>query len=134
MAKYKLPEDLKYNKDYSWVKIKDKKAKIGIIKPAADKVKQFVFIDLPKEGEKIEKGDTYTSLEAVKWSGHLSSPLSGKITEVKQELFNKPTLLNKDPYKNWIMKIKISNPQETKELMNAEKANKWAEKIESDKK
>ncbi len=128
MTEYKLPEDLKYNKDYSWIDIEDEKAKVGIIKPAADKVKQFVFIDLPEEGEKIEKGDTYASVEAVKWSGHLSSPFTGEVIEVKQDIFDEPTKLNEEPYKNWIMKIKIDKPEEKEELMNAEEAREWAEK------
>src|SRR6056297_2265072 len=116
-----LPEDLLYNKDYSWVKINENEAVLGLIKPAAEKVQEFVFIDLPKKGQKLNKGDTYTSLEAVKWSGHLSSPLSGEIIEVNDKLFDEPGIINEDPYgKGWISKIKLSEPKEKEELFSAD--------------
>ncbi|MEM4245324.1 MAG: glycine cleavage system protein H, partial [Candidatus Nanoarchaeia archaeon] len=77
-----LPADLLYNKDYSWVKLRGDVAEVGIIEPAAKKVKEFVFIKLPEKSKIIKQGDTYVSLEAVKWSGHLSSPVSGEVIEV----------------------------------------------------
>ena len=71
------------------------------------------------KGKMIKKGETYVSLEAVKWSGHLSSPVSGEIIDVNEELFDEPSLINRDPYGSWIMKVKMSNPEELKELLNA---------------
>jgi glycine cleavage system H protein len=57
-------------------------------------------------------------LEAIKWSGHLSSPLSGEIIEVNKPLFDDPSIINKDPYeKGWIVKLKISDKNELKDLM-----------------
>ena len=120
----KFPENLRYNKDYSWVKIDKNIATVGVVGPAAKKVKEFVFIKLPEKGKKIKKGDTYVSLEAVKWSGHLSSPVSGEIVEVNEALFNEPSKINKDPYNSWVMKVKLSDSDEIKELINAEDAQK----------
>lgn len=124
----KLPERLKYNQDYSWVEVENGEAKLGIIQPAADRVKRFVFIDLPEEGEEVEKGDNYTSLEAMKWSGHLSSPVSGKIIEVNDDLYDNPEKINEDSYGSWIVKVELSDPSELEELMNAEEAAGWVEK------
>lgn len=42
-------------------------AVVGVIAPAAKRVKEFVFIKLPKKGAMIKKGETYVSLEAVEW-------------------------------------------------------------------
>lgn len=128
MKNQDLPENLLYNKDYSWVKIEGDIATLGIIKPSADKVNEFVFIQLPEENRKIKKGDVYCSLEAIKWSGHLSSPLSGEIIEVNKPLFDDPAIINKNPYeKGWIVKLKISNKDELKDLIKAEDVQKWLE-------
>jgi glycine cleavage system H protein len=79
-----------------------------------------VFIQLPEKNKKIKKGETYCSLEAIKWSGHLSSPLSGEIIEVNKPLFDDPSIINKDPYeKGWIVKLKISNKNELENLIRA---------------
>ncbi len=131
MVKYHLPKNLKYNKDYSWVDIKKDVATIGIIEPAVKSVEEFVFVMLPKKGKKIKKREEYVSLESLKWSGHLSSPLSGEIIEVNEPLYDEPSEINKNPYKNWIIKIKVSNPKETKELLNSNEAFSWVKgKIE----
>ena len=119
---YEFPKDLLYNKDYSWVKVDKEKnlATIGINDYAAKRVKEFVFIKLPEINKTIKKDETYVSLEAVKWSGHLSSPVSGMIVEVNKNLFYNPININKEPYNNWIVKIKIENKEELKELLSAE--------------
>ncbi|MEM5871321.1 MAG: glycine cleavage system protein GcvH [Candidatus Aenigmatarchaeota archaeon] len=127
MEKGKLPNDLLYNKDYSWVKVEGEIAIVGVTEPAAKKVKEFVFIKLPEKGRKIKKGETYVSLEAVKWSGHLSSPVSGEVIDVNEKLFDEPSLINKDPYGSWIMKVKISDKSELKSLMKAKEIEKWME-------
>lgn len=131
LNEYEFPDELRYNDDYSWVRIDGEKATVGVADFGAKLVKQFVFIELPKAGEKIKKGDVYVSLEAIKWSGHLKSPVSGEITEVNNELFDNPDTINKDPYiKGWIMKVKLSDKEEMKGLMSAEEAIEWAkEKI-----
>ena len=115
-----LPDDLLYTKDNSWVKIEGDIAIIGVTEPAAKQVKEFVFINLPKKGEQILKGSTYVSLESVKWSGHLQSPVSGEIIDVNEALFDEPSKINKDPYGSWIMKVKLSNKDELKDLLSAQ--------------
>ncbi len=122
---YKLPKNLYYNKDYSWVKIEGDTAIVGIIEPAAKRVKEFVFIMLPKKGKKIKIGETYVSLEAIKWSGHLSSPVSGEIIDVNESLFDNPSKINKKPYDSWIMKVKLDNKEQIKKLYKADDIIKW---------
>ncbi len=125
MTENKFPNDLKYNEDYSWVKMEKDIATVGIIEPAAKKVKEFVFIKLPETGKKIKQGENYTSVEAVKWSGHLSSPVSGEIIEVNDSLFDEPSKINKDPYGSWIMKVKVDDAEKPKKLMKADEAANW---------
>ncbi len=126
MTNKQLPADLFYNRDYSWVKVEGETATLGVIEPAADKVKEFVFAKLPKKGETLSRGETYVTLEALKWSGQLSSPVSGEIIEVNQDVFDQPSLINKDPYgQGWIAKVKLEKPEETKELLDSSQADQW---------
>ena len=107
-----MASDILVNQDYSWVMVEDGIATVGIQEESAKKVKEFVFINLPEKGKNIKKGEVYVSLEAVKWSGHLGSPVSGEIIEVNQALFDEPQAINKDPYKEWIMKVKMSDSKD----------------------
>ncbi len=86
-----------------------------------------MFVKLPENGQKIKKGEIYVSLEAIKWSGHLSSPFSGEIIEVNEEIFDEPSIINRDPYgKGWIAKIKLLNKEEKKILFQLKKLNKFS--------
>ncbi len=126
-----LPQNLLYNKDYSWIKIEGEIATLGLIKPAAKKVEEFVFIKLPEKNEEINEGEIYVSLEAMKWSGHLSSPVSGEVVEVNEEVFNDPAIINEDPYdKGWFCKIKLSKPEEKEALLSADDIDKHLQENE----
>ncbi|MFO7710461.1 MAG: glycine cleavage system protein GcvH [Candidatus Woesearchaeota archaeon] len=118
-----LPESLRYNNDNSWVKVEGDTATVGVVEPATKKV-EFVFIQLPEKDKEIKQGDTYVSLEAVKWSGHLSSPVTGKVIEVNESLFDEPSKINEDPYGAWVMKVKLDDPKEVESLMDSEQAKK----------
>ncbi|MFW5879845.1 MAG: glycine cleavage system protein H [bacterium] len=122
-----IPNELKYNEDNSWVKVEGDTATVGITEPAAKKVQEFVFIQLPQK-EKIKQGEKYVSIEAVKWSGHLTSPVSGEIIEVNDSLFDEPGKINQEPYKNWIMKVKLDDPKEVENLMDAKQAEEFYSK------
>ncbi len=121
-----FPANLLYNNDFSWVKVDGDVATLGVIGPAAKKVKEFVFIQLPEKGKQIKKGETYVSLEAMKWSGHLSSPVTGEVVDVNDDLFDEPSVLNESPYEKWIAKIRMSNPDEKDKLMDSKKVEDWA--------
>ncbi|MGV8161782.1 MAG: glycine cleavage system protein H [Candidatus Nanoarchaeia archaeon] len=116
---FTLPNDRFYDDQYTWIIMQEDIISVGIVKPAADLVKEFVFIQLPLKGRKIKKGEVYVSVEAVKWSGHMKSPITGTIIEVNDKLFDDPSLINKRPYEEWIAKIKIENKEELKSLMIA---------------
>ncbi len=107
---------LLYDGESTWVKLEKDIAVLGITQESAKKVKEFMFIQLPKLNSNIKKGDIYVSLEAIKWSGHLTSPLSGKIIEINEEVYDEPSLINTAPFENWICKIKISDEKEITEL------------------
>ena len=104
-----FPKNLKYNDDYSWIKLENGVALIGVIEMAAKKVEEFVFVMLPELNSKLKKGETYVTLEAVKWSGQLKSPVSGKVIEVNDVLFDQPAKINQDPYGSWIVKVEIES-------------------------
>lgn len=91
----------------TWVKIDNGVATMGINKESAAKVDEFMFVKMPEIGSEVVKGEVYVSLEAIKWSGHLESPVSGKVIEVNEEVYDEPSLINSDSEKAWICKIKL---------------------------
>ncbi|KAH8835793.1 glycine cleavage H-protein-domain-containing protein [Flagelloscypha sp. PMI_526] len=80
-----------------------------------------VFVELPTPGTGVSQGDTIGAVESVKAASDIYAPVSGTIMEVNTSLSDQPSLLNKDPEnKGWLCKIKLSEPEQIKELLSKE--------------
>ncbi len=116
-----IPEDLKYTQEHEWVKVEGDIATIGITDYAQGELSDIVYLELPEVGKTLQKGDVITTLEAVKTVADVYTPVSGEIVEVNEKLSEQPGIINEDPYgEGWIVKIKLSNPDELGELLTAE--------------
>ncbi|KPK81040.1 MAG: glycine cleavage system protein H [Bacteroides sp. SM23_62_1] len=117
-----VPEDLMYTDKHEWIRKDGDEAVIGITDYAQGELGDIVFVEIETEGEELEAGDTFGTIEAVKTVSDLFMPVSGLIREVNPDLTNKPELVNKDPYgEGWMIRIKMQNHQEIEELLTAEK-------------
>ncbi len=121
----RVPEELKYSKDHEWVRVEGDIAVVGITDYAQSELGDIVYVELPEVGTKVQKGDTVATVEAVKTAADVYSPVSGEVVEVNSSLEEHAELINKDPYgEGWIVKIKLSNPDELGELLSAEEYKK----------
>lgn len=115
-----IPENLKYTKDHEWCLVKGDTLLVGITDFAQSELGDIVFVEVETEGEDIEKEEVFGSIEAVKTVSDLFMPVSGEIIEFNEELEATPETVNSDPYgEGWIIKIKMSDPSELEELMDA---------------
>ena len=113
-------EAYKYAKSHEWAKIEGSVATVGISDHAQSELGDVVFVDLPEIGKDFKAGDTFGVVESVKAASDVYAPLSGQVVEVNTELTTKPATINADPYKaGWIMKLKLSEPNEVSKLMDA---------------
>lgn len=114
------PENYKYSKTHEWVKVDGEIATIGITFYAQKKLRDIIYVELPEKGKTVKAGDSVGTVESVKTTEEIYTPVSGTIVDVNSELTSSPELINKDPYgKGWIIKIKISDINELTKLMNA---------------
>lgn len=116
-----FPQELKYTQDHEWVLVDGDVATIGITDHAQNELSDIIYVDITTVGETLEQGAVFGAIEAVKTVSDLFLPVSGEITEFNSELEGTPELLNTDPYrKGWIVKVKISNPEELDALLTAD--------------
>lgn len=115
-----FPENLKYSSDHEWVRVEGSEAYVGITDFAQEELGDIVYLDVPTEGETLEQGEVFGSVEAVKTVSDLMMPVSGEVLEINPELDDAPELVNKEPYGNgWIIKVSLENPEEVDSLMSA---------------
>lgn len=120
-----FPADLKYTKDHEWVKINNNEATVGITDFAQRELGDIVYVDISTLGEQVEREAVFGTVEAVKTVSDLFMPLSGEVTEMNKDIDSAPESVNKDPYgAGWMIKIKVSNPDEIKDLLSAEEYKK----------
>lgn len=116
----KVVSGLYYTKDHEWVKVEGNEAYVGITDFAQHALGAIVYVELPEVDDEIEGEDSFGTIESVKAASDMLMPITGTVVEVNEELENDPSLVNSDPFENWIMKITISNKADLDELMNAE--------------
>lgn len=115
-----FPEELKYTEEHEWVLIEDDIATIGITDFAQEQLGDVVFVELPDVGDELEAGKTFGVVESVKAVSDVYAPISGEVVEINDELPEEPELINNSPYEDgWMVKIRLSNPEEVDELMDA---------------
>lgn len=115
-----IPNNLKYTKDHEWVSVEGDVATVGITAYAQGELGDIVYVEIETEGETLKLEEIFGSIEAVKTVSDLFMPLSGEIIEFNEELEGSPETVNSDPYEGgWMIKIRLSNPSELDELMDA---------------
>ena len=117
----KTPSGLKYAKSDEWVKLEGDEATIGITDFAQDQLSDVVYVEMMvDEGDEVSKGDTVATIESVKAAADVNFPASGTITAINEDLADEPEVLNSDPYEaGWMIKMKLDDPSELDELMDA---------------
>lgn len=114
------PENLRYTKEHEWVLVEGDTATVGITDHAQKELGDIVYVDLPKAGASVQAGKTLGSVESVKAVSDIYSPLTGEVAEINELLSSAPEKLNEDPHgAAWLVKLKLSAPEEAGQLMNA---------------
>jgi len=114
------PTDYRYTKEHEWIKVDGQIGTVGITDYAQHELGDVVFVELPKPGAKLQASQSFGTVESVKAVSEIYSPVSGEVVEVNTALSNAPETINKDPHgAAWMIKIKLANPAELANLMDA---------------
>lgn len=114
------PKELKYTESDEWVLVEGEVATIGLTDFAQDQLSDLVYFEaLVEVGETVEHEANLATVESVKSTGDVLSPISGEIVEINPALDDEPDTVNTDPYvEGWMFKIKIANPEELNDLLS----------------
>ena len=116
-----FPTNIKYTSEHEWIRVEGDVAYVGITDYAQDQLGDIVFVDIPTEGETLEAGEVFGTIEVVKTISDLFLPVAGEVLEQNEALADQPELVNKDPYgEGWIIKIKPTNAADVEGLLDAE--------------
>ncbi len=115
----KIIEGLYYAESHEYVKIEGEYGYVGITDYAQEQLGNVVYVDMPEVDDEVTAGEEFGAVESVKAASDLYSPVSGVVVEINEELDSDPGAINKDAYANWIIKVKLSDPSEVENLLEA---------------
>jgi len=111
--------ETKYTKDHEYIRVDGDVAIVGISDYAQSQLGDVVFVELPKLGKILAKGDEAAVVESVKAASEVYAPVSGEVAEINSALEAQPGAINEDPEgSGWLMKVKLSDPSELAGLMS----------------
>ena len=115
------PSDYLYTKEHEWLKVDGDTATVGITAHAQNQLGEIVYVESPELNESYNAGDEFGSVESVKAVAELFLPVAGEVLEINETLEDSPELVNNNPHDaGWLVKIKVTQPDQLEELMNAE--------------
>jgi glycine cleavage system H protein len=101
-----------YTEDDYWVDILDSVATVGLTDYLQKSSGDVAFVEPVAPGKSVKKGEELGEIETIKVTLNLISPVTGRISEVNQELEAHPELINSDPYgAGWICRIELADPE-----------------------
>lgn len=116
-----FPSNVKYTKEHEWIRQEGDVAYVGITDYAQEQLGDIVFVDIQTEGETLEAGETFGTIEVVKTISDLFIPVAGEVLKQNAALADQPELVNQDPYgEGWLIKIKPSADADFDSLLDAE--------------
>jgi len=114
---YHFPDDLLYDKEHNWARLEGKRVTQGITDFGQRLAGEIVYVEVPRMGRQVKRGEPFMSMESGKWVGRIKAVASGKIVAVNEELEWESTKINHDPYgAGWLVTIELENPAELEGL------------------
>lgn len=130
-----IPSDYKYTREHEWASYDEARrvVTIGITEYAAEKLGEIVYVELPEEGSRVEREETFGIVESTKAVSDLFSPITGEVLEVNDVLLDTPDLVSEDPYdEGWMIRVKVADPSDLDDLMTADEYEAFIGELEEE--
>jgi glycine cleavage system H protein len=107
-----MDENMLCTRNHEYVLEKDDGYEVGITDYGIELLGDIVYVELPDTNTEFSKGEIFATIESVKAAAEVYMPISGRVTEINEEIVNKPELLNDENYgSKWFIKIESDADQ-----------------------
>ena len=95
-----------YSEDHVWVEWCNGIATLGISPHAAQELGELTFVELPRPGARVARGEVLCVVESVKTAADVASPVGGTVCTANHLLDDHPERLNASPEdEGWICRL-----------------------------
>ena len=118
---FSFPDHFRFADSHEYAYLDEDLVRIGISEFAVDQLGDIVFVDLPEEGTKLVKGESFGSVESVKAVEDMYAPVSGEIVHINNSVLASPEELQNDPHgEGWLLIIRPESLDQLQELMDSQ--------------
>lgn len=118
---FEVPDELRYLESHEWVTTGGDTVRIGVSDFAQDELGDVVFVELPAVGDEVVADEPFGVVESIKAVSDLYAPVSGEVVGVNEALFDRPELVNEDPYGDgWLLEVAPADDGDADELLDAD--------------
>ena len=121
-----------YTAAHTWAREEDDgEVTIGLTDYAQEQMADLTFVELlPDVGEHVEEEAEIATVESVKATNEVYSPVAGTVTAVNGDLADQPELVNSEPFgRGWLIRLR---PDDSGDLRNLLDADAYEEILPSD--
>jgi len=107
---FRVRQGYRYTPQGVWVNQMDKRCTLGLGDYLQQKSGDVAYVELAAAaGQPVELGDVLATIETMKTSFDLESPLTGVVVQVNPEIGDHPERVNEDPYgAGWLLEIEAA--------------------------
>jgi len=110
---------MKFTDEHEWLTLEGDVATVGITEHATTQLGDLVFVDLPKVGTTVKRGDGAAVVESVRAASDVFAPIDGEVVEINEAVVKDPALVNTDPLgKGWLYRMRLTNVADFDGLMD----------------
>jgi len=111
---------IRYSKDHVWIREEGSAYRVGLSDYARSELGEIIYVEPPKAGAHLAKGDPACSIDSLKSTSDIYAPVSGAVIEANPALAD-AKVINSDPLgTGWIFSMKVDDPSELNELLSEE--------------
>jgi glycine cleavage system H protein len=124
-----------YSHDHEWIVKEGNRVKVGISEFAQSELGEIAFVELPEIGRVVSRGEAVCSIDSLKSTSEIYSPVSGTVIQINESLTDEKncTVINEDPLgRGWLFALEMSDPEEIRSLLTSEAYQRYLENGEKD--
>ena len=109
-----------YSRDHAWVVVTGARARVGISDFAQKELGEIAYVELPKPGKHLARGEVGCTVDSMKTSSEIYTPVSGTVVGVNSTVGTEENcgLINSDPLgRGWLFELEMENLSELESLL-----------------
>ena len=110
---------MRFTEDHEYIRVDGTTGTVGITNYAQGQLGDIVYVELPRVGQKLKKGDEAAVVESVKAASEIYAPASGTVLSVNDALNSDPGIINQAADgAGWMFTMRLDDPAEIDALMD----------------